>query len=116
PRAEPEISVDPDGARCVLSVAFARCRGAVAGAGRRPLVRRTQPEGRRLPRRGAVIHAPAGAYREWLSRACHHEPRSALERFRAKWAPVRVKKTRQNKNLEPGSDSIRTEKALRTWA
>ena len=25
----------------------------------------------------------------------------ALERFRAKWAPVRVKKTRQNKNLEP---------------
>ena len=24
-----------------------------------------------------------------------------LERFRAKWAPVRVKKTRQNKNLEP---------------
>jgi hypothetical protein len=34
-----------------------------------------------------------------------------LERFRAKWIPVRVKKTRQNKNLEPGSDSIRTEKA-----
>jgi hypothetical protein len=26
--------------------------------------------------------------------------------------PVRVKKTRQNKNLEPGSDSIRTEQAL----
>jgi hypothetical protein len=23
------------------------------------------------------------------------------ERFRAKWMPVRVKKTRQNKNLEP---------------
>jgi hypothetical protein len=23
------------------------------------------------------------------------------ERFRAKWIPVRVKKTRQNKNLEP---------------
>src|SRR4051794_19870269 len=35
-----------------------------------------------------------------------------LERFRAKWIPVRVKKTRQNKNLEPGSDSIRTQKAL----
>jgi hypothetical protein len=34
-----------------------------------------------------------------------------LERFRAKWAPVRVKKTRQNKKLEPGSDYIRTEKA-----
>jgi hypothetical protein len=26
--------------------------------------------------------------------------------------PVRVKKTRQNKNLEPRSDSIGTEKAL----
>ncbi|SEC34138.1 hypothetical protein SAMN05444164_1602 [Bradyrhizobium erythrophlei] len=25
---------------------------------------------------------------------------AALERFRAKWTPVRVKKTRQNKNLE----------------
>src|ERR1700744_3072201 len=39
-----------------------------------------------------------------------------LERFRAKWAPVRVKKTRQNKTLEPGSDSIRTEKAPDTPA
>src|ERR1700742_91916 len=37
---------------------------------------------------------------------------NALERFRAKWTPVRVKKTRQNKNLEPGSDSIRTGNAL----
>jgi hypothetical protein len=36
----------------------------------------------------------------------------ALERFRAKWVPVRIKKTRQNKNLEPGSDSIRTGNAL----
>jgi hypothetical protein len=34
------------------------------------------------------------------------------ERFRAKWAAVRVKKTRQNKKLEPRSDSIGTEKAL----
>jgi hypothetical protein len=34
-----------------------------------------------------------------------------LERFPAKWGPVRVKKTRQIKNLEPRSDSIRTEKA-----
>jgi hypothetical protein len=24
------------------------------------------------------------------------------------WTPVRVKKTRENKNLEPGSDTIRT--------
>jgi hypothetical protein len=35
-------------------------------------------------------------------------PGHALERFRAKWIPVRVKKTRQNKNLEPGFDSIKT--------
>src|ERR1700722_9959275 len=35
-----------------------------------------------------------------------------LERFRAKWTPVRAKKTRQNKRPEPRSDSIRTEKAL----
>ena len=35
-----------------------------------------------------------------------------LERFRAKWIPVRVKKMRQNKNLEPRSDSIGTEMAL----
>jgi hypothetical protein len=29
-----------------------------------------------------------------------------LERFQAKWKPVRVKKTRQIKNLEPRFDSI----------
>jgi hypothetical protein len=34
------------------------------------------------------------------------------ERFRAKWAPVRVKKTRQNDKPEPRSDSIGTERAL----
>jgi hypothetical protein len=46
------------------------------------------------------------------------------ERFQAKacpgldpgWIPVRVKKTRQNKKLEPRSDSIGTEKALATIA
>jgi hypothetical protein len=36
----------------------------------------------------------------------------ALERFQAKWKPVRVKKTRQIKNLEPRFDSIEAEKAL----
>jgi hypothetical protein len=34
------------------------------------------------------------------------------ERFRVKWKPVRVKKTRQIKNPEPRFDSIETEKAL----
>jgi len=37
-------------------------------------------------------------------------------RFQAKWRPVRVKKTRQIKNLEPRFDSIGTEKALVTMA
>ena len=37
---------------------------------------------------------------------------SELERFQAKWIPVRVRKTRQNKKIEPRSDSIGTEKAL----
>jgi hypothetical protein len=31
------------------------------------------------------------------------------KRFQPKWVPVRVKKTRQNKNLEPRSDEIGTE-------
>jgi hypothetical protein len=35
-----------------------------------------------------------------------------IERFQAKWKPVRVKKTRQIKNLEPRFDSIEAEKAL----
>jgi hypothetical protein len=35
-----------------------------------------------------------------------------LWRFQAKWSPVRVKKTRQMKNLEPRFDSIETEEAL----
>ena len=35
-----------------------------------------------------------------------------LERFQAKWRPVRVKKTRQIKNLELRFDSIETDKAL----
>jgi hypothetical protein len=37
---------------------------------------------------------------------------AVLERFPATWIPVRVKETRQIKNLEPRSDSIGTEKAL----
>ena len=37
---------------------------------------------------------------------------ATLERFRAKWKPVRVKKTRQDKRLEPGFDSIKGGMAL----
>src|SRR3954463_5932591 len=53
----------------------------------------------------------AGQTRWSRRRAGLSEPSHGLERFRAKWIPVRVKKTRQNKNLEPGSDSITTGKA-----
>jgi hypothetical protein len=35
-----------------------------------------------------------------------------IERFQAKWKPVRVRKTRQINNLEPRFDSIKTERAL----
>jgi len=38
-------------------------------------------------------------------------PMIETERFRAKWAPVRVKKTRQKNNAKPGSDLIRTDTA-----
>src|ERR1700760_548884 len=50
-------------------------------------------------------------FRRVCPRSARHAPDS--ERFRAKWTPVRVKKTRQNKRLEPGSDSIRADKASR---
>jgi hypothetical protein len=33
------------------------------------------------------------------------------KRFQAKWAPVRIKKTRQIENPEPRFDSTETEKA-----
>jgi hypothetical protein len=39
-------------------------------------------------------------------------PVISLERFPAKWIPVRVKKTRQNKKESVRSNSIGTEKAL----
>ena len=65
------------------------------------------------------VHEPAGRWYLHLKHAARpHTCDDAnfcfgsLERFRAKWIPVRVKKTRQNKNLEPRSDSIGTEKAL----
>src|SRR5712691_13076205 len=39
-------------------------------------------------------------------------PLENLKRFQAKWKPVRIKKTRQIRKLEPRFDSIETEKAL----
>jgi hypothetical protein len=52
---------------------------------------------------------PHARWRDPAGGAAH---RRRLERFQAKWRPVRVKKTRQITNLEPRFDSIETEKAL----
>ncbi len=40
---------------------------------------------------------------------------ASLWRFRAKWLQVRARKTHQNKNPKPGSDSIRTERLWALW-
>src|SRR3954454_2414474 len=47
-----------------------------------------------------------------MGRRGRFEEGSRSRAFSSEVAPVRVKKTRQNKRLEPRSDSIRTEKAL----
>ena len=58
----------------------------------------------------------SGAYAERTSPevlfAFRRNTKGAVEHFQAKWTPVRVKKMRQYKGLEPRSDSIGTEKAL----
>jgi hypothetical protein len=43
-----------------------------------------------------------------IARISIHPPYSVFE---AKWAPVRVKKTRKTRNKSLGSDSIRTDQA-----
>jgi hypothetical protein len=48
----------------------------------------------------------------WLRQKIEEDAKNPLERFPAKWIPVRVKKTRQYRRLELRSDSIGTEKAL----
>jgi hypothetical protein len=47
-----------------------------------------------------------------LANAVEVDDAGRLECFQAKWKPVRVKKTRQIRNLEPRFDSIEAEKAL----
>jgi hypothetical protein len=47
-----------------------------------------------------------------VGRIDHSRHSCKLEHFRAKWMPVRVKKMRQNKDLELLSDSAETESAL----
>jgi DNA-binding transcriptional MerR regulator len=62
----------------------------------------------------ALIDAKIEFYDEWMADGQRPavEPHRRLERFRAKWRPVRVEKTHQHKKSELGSDAIRTEKAL----
>jgi transposase len=66
-----------------------------------------------LPKHGVVgrTFAWLGRYRRPAGES-ENLNRKALEHFQAKWTPVRVKKMRRNKNLQPHSDSIGTEKAL----
>src|ERR1700726_1646929 len=56
-----------------------------------------------------VVAGLGNIYGKAMDRARLSPRRS--ERFQAKWKPVRVKKTRQTKNLEPRFDSIEAEKA-----
>jgi hypothetical protein len=84
-------------------------RDVVAGAPRRRVDRRAaasllQPPTSRLPRKGRSSPRKIGGI---FANGLPH-----LARFQAKWKPVRVKKTRQIKNLEPRFDSIEAEKAL----
>src|ERR1700724_4330210 len=57
-----------------------------------------------------VVAGLGNIYGKAMDRARLSPRRS--ERFQAKWKEVRVKKTRQTKNLEPRFDSIEAEKAL----
>src|SRR6185437_11750439 len=57
---------------------------------------------------GAVAAAHGGG---WFGPAWSRAE-SGLGRFRAKWIPVRAKKARQKEQREPGSDFIRTGRAL----
>jgi hypothetical protein len=61
-----------------------------------------------FPETGAAKTCPALPFR---TDPAPGDARDYLERFRAKWISVRVTKTRQNRNSEPRSDSIGTEKA-----
>src|SRR5260370_26161318 len=79
-----------------------RCQGNASGKiGRLPLVRGCNSSG--IVSRAFIIRAP---------RPPRAQARPLLERFRAKWKPVRIKKTRQTKNLEFRFDSIETEQVL----
>ncbi|MGB3866267.1 MAG: DNA polymerase Y family protein, partial [Xanthobacteraceae bacterium] len=63
---------------------------------------------RRVFHRLARVEGPERIAAEWWRPDDGDPP----ERFQAKWIPVRVKKTRQDKNPEPRSDLIGTEMAL----
>jgi hypothetical protein len=67
-----------------------------------PVKNERSPEDQALAEKEKACPNEAGPNRPWFS--------AAPERFQAKWRPVRVKKTRQIKNLEPRFDSIETER------
>jgi hypothetical protein len=59
-----------------------------------------------------LLNAYAVASRAKHSRIPSSDEGLTLEHFQAKWTPVRVKKIRENKNLEPRFDSIKSGNAL----
>jgi hypothetical protein len=72
---------------------------------------------------GKPVQKRAGGFRGWIGPGFWLRPKAtitphckrfeaSLQRFRAKWTPVRVKKTRKIKRLEPRSDFIGTDKGL----
>jgi len=65
-----------------------------------------------IPASKDARHAPPMAPDADMRLALDDVMLADLERFPAKRKPVRVKKTRQNKRLEPRSDSIGTKKGL----
>jgi hypothetical protein len=81
-----------------LSCDWDRCKGREPGV-RLPMRRFSCP--RRFALRGGCDRERPPSVNRFRRRRAPFSRRDVLERFRAKWVPVRVKKTRQNKRLEP---------------
>ena len=70
------------------------------------------------PSRAGTVHGFRSTFRDWAAEQTSFPGEIAemclahLEHFPAKWTPVCVAKMRPNKEIEPRSDSIGTEKAL----
>src|SRR5258706_15014791 len=105
------VALDPRGSPAAQGSAVLSPAGREFGIRIRGLCLRTEPAAGRV-RRADPAFAGRGDFRQGqVRRLSPAQSVAELERFRAKWTPVRVKKTRQKQKLEPGSDSIRTDQA-----